>query len=251
MYFKISIPCLLLLAATSQLSTAQPKSDSIPIPGLQQRVEVVRDRWGVNHIYAGNEYDLFFAQGYCAARDRLFQFELWRRQATGTLAEILGPNELKRDIGARLFAYRGDMKREFAHYHPRGEAIIKAFVDGVNARIAECLRDTTLLPFEFRTLGIRPGRWTPEVVVSRHQGIRSNVQQELNIARAIARIGADSVRKLVWFHPLQPDLRIDSSIRTDLLFDDILAPYLAVNREVSFTPRPPAASRAARAATTG
>ncbi|NDC78535.1 MAG: penicillin acylase family protein [Chitinophagia bacterium] len=238
MYFKISIRCLLLIAATSHLSTAQPNLDSVPIPGLRQRVEVVRDRWGVNHIYAGNEYDLFFTQGYCAARDRLFQFEIWRRQATGTLSEILGDRELKRDIGARLFAYRGDMRKELAHYHSRGESIIRAFVDGINARIAECLRDTSQLPFEFRVLGIRPGRWTPEVVVSRHQGIRSNVQQELNIARAIARIGADSVRKLVWFHPLQPDLRIDSSIRTDLLFDDILGPYLAVNREVSFASRP-------------
>lgn len=229
---------LLLSTAWANPGIAQPKTDSTPIPGLRQHAEVLRDRWGVNHIYAGNEHDLFFTQGYCAARDRLFQFEIWRRQATGTLAEILGPNELKRDIGARLFAYRGDMRRELAHYHPRGQAIIQAFVDGVNTWIAECLRDTTRLPFEFHTLGILPGRWTPEIVVSRHQGIRSNVQQELNLARAIARIGADSVRKLVWFHPLQPDLRIDSSIRTDLLFDDILGPYLAVNRELSFASRP-------------
>jgi len=229
---------LLLTASRLNVTMCQTKPDSLAIAGLHQRVEVLRDRWGVNHIYAGNEHDLFFTQGYCAARDRLFQFELWRRQATGTLAEILGPNELKRDIGARLFAYRGDMRKELAHYHPRGESIIKSFVEGVNAWIAECLRDTSRLPFEFHTLGILPGRWTPEVVVSRHQGIRSNVQQELNTARAIARIGADSLRKLVWFHPLQPDLRIDSSIRTDLLFEDILGPYLAVNRDVSFAARP-------------
>ena len=59
--------------------------------GLSQPVEIIRDRWGINHIYAQNEPDLFFAQGYAAAKDRLFQFELWRRQATGTVAEILGP----------------------------------------------------------------------------------------------------------------------------------------------------------------
>jgi penicillin amidase len=201
-------------------------------------VEVVRDKWGVNHIYAANERDLFFAQGFCAARDRLFQFEVWRRQSGGTLAEILGPAELKRDIGARLFAYRGDMRKELAHYHPRGESIINSFVEGVNAWISECERDPSKLPFEFRLLGIRPGRWTPETVVSRHQGIRSNVAQELSTARAIARIGEDSVRRLVWFHPLQPDLRIDSAIRTDLLFQDILGPYLAVNRELSFAAKP-------------
>ena len=60
------------------------------MPGLSQPVEILRDRWGINHIYAQNEADLFFAQGYAAAKDRLFQFEIWRRQATGTVAEILG-----------------------------------------------------------------------------------------------------------------------------------------------------------------
>ena len=76
------------------------------IPGLRQPVEIIRDRWGVNHIYAKNEHDLFFAQGYSAAQDRLFQLEIWRRQATGTVAELLGPQETKRDIGTRLFRFR-------------------------------------------------------------------------------------------------------------------------------------------------
>jgi penicillin amidase len=58
-------------------------SQDLQVPGLQQPVEVFRDQYGVNHIYAQNEHDLFFAQGYCAAKDRLFQFEIWRRRATG------------------------------------------------------------------------------------------------------------------------------------------------------------------------
>ena len=62
--------------------------------GLAQPVEILRDRWGISHIYARNEHDLFFAQGFNVARDRLFQLELWRRQATGTLAEIQGPRAL-------------------------------------------------------------------------------------------------------------------------------------------------------------
>ena len=55
---------------------------SLAVPGLRQTVEVIRDRWGLNHIYAQNEDDLFMAQGYLAAKDRLFQFEIWRRRAT-------------------------------------------------------------------------------------------------------------------------------------------------------------------------
>jgi len=65
-------------------------SVEVNVPGLQNPVEIIRDEFGVNHIYAKSEHDLFFAQGYCAAKDRIFQFELWRRQASGTVAEILG-----------------------------------------------------------------------------------------------------------------------------------------------------------------
>src|SRR6266699_3655186 len=98
----------LVLAMLPAAAWAQTLS-SEKLPGLTQPVEIIKDRWGISHIYARNENDLFFAQGYNAARDRLFQLELWRRQATGTVAEILGPRELKRDIGNRLFQYRGDM----------------------------------------------------------------------------------------------------------------------------------------------
>jgi len=204
------------------------------VPGLQATVEVVRDKWGINHIYAKNEQDLFFAQGYCAAKDRLFQFEIWRRQATGTLAEIMGEQELSRDMGARLFAYRGDMEKELSHYHPRGKSIIVSYVRGVNAYIESVRNHPALLPFEFKLLGIQPGLWSPEIVVSRHQGIRSNVGQELNLARAIGRIGEKKVRDITWFHPLEPDLHIDSTINRTLLYDDILGPYEAVNRELQF-----------------
>ena len=79
---------------------------------LNDKVEVLRDKFGINHIYANNQRDLFYMQGYLAARDRLFQFEIWRRQATGTVSEIFGESELERDIGTRLFMFRGDIKEE-------------------------------------------------------------------------------------------------------------------------------------------
>src|SRR5438552_7842520 len=122
-------------------ASGAPPSRALSVAGLHQPVELLRDRWGINHIYAKNEHDLFFTQGYAAARDRLFQFELWRRQATGTVAEILGPKELKRDIGTRLHRFRGDLKAELNWYHPHGEAIITAYVAGVNAYIAEALNN--------------------------------------------------------------------------------------------------------------
>jgi len=206
------------------------------IPGLKDRVEIFRDANGVNHIYAQNEHDLFFAQGYCAARDRLFQFEIWRRQATGTVAEVLGESEVNRDIGARLFRFRGDLKKELQHYHSNGESIIRAFTDGVNQWITETERKPELLPLEFRLLGIQPGRWTPEVVISRHQGLLNNLSREVTFGRAVANLGADMVKELNTFEPGEPDLSIDPLITKELLAKDLIAPYNAFRQPLVFQP---------------
>jgi penicillin amidase len=210
--------------------------DTLRTPGLREPVEILKDQNGISHIYAKNEHDLFFAQGYSAARDRLFQLELWRRQATGTVSELLGRRELERDIGTRLFKYRGDLATELAMYHPRGAAIVGAFVDGVNAYVAETERDPKLLPVEFRLLGTKPGRWTPEVVISRHQGLLGNVEEELNHGRAVAAVGPALVKELSWFHPGDPNITLDSAIDGSLLSAPILAKYQAFHSNVRFQP---------------
>ena len=110
---------------------------TIHVPGLQKPVRVRRDRWGIAHIYAGNSHDLFFAQGYVVAQDRLFQMELWKRSGQGRLAEILGPEAVPRDTNARRLLYRGDMEAEFRSYAPDTKAILEAFTAGINAYIAE------------------------------------------------------------------------------------------------------------------
>jgi penicillin amidase len=86
------------------------------IAGLDSAVEVRRDRFGVPHIYAKTQHDLFVAQGYVVAQDRLFQMEMWRRQGEGQLAEVLGPEAVGRDRIARLLKYRGDWNAEYASY---------------------------------------------------------------------------------------------------------------------------------------
>ena len=137
--------------------TKLPKLDGkIQLKGIKGDIEIIRDEWGIPHIYAENEADLFFAQGFNAARDRLFQFEIWRRQSTGTVSEILGERELKRDIGTRLFQFRGDIKAEMNHYHDHGELIITAYVAGVNKYIELTEKNPKLLPLEFGLLGIKP-----------------------------------------------------------------------------------------------
>ncbi len=202
--------------------------------GVNDNVEILRDQWGINHIYAENQYDLFFAQGYAAAMDRLFQFEVWRRQATGTVAEILGERELKRDIGTRLFMFRGDMTEEMNHYHQDGVEIITAYTDGVNAYINDINTRPEELPIEFKLLGIKPELWTPEVVISRHQGLLGNIDSELEVGRAVAKLGVELVKKLYWFHPKDPDLTLDESLTFELLSQDILGLYNAYRKSVKF-----------------
>ncbi|MEX0716666.1 MAG: penicillin acylase family protein [Planctomycetaceae bacterium] len=208
--------------------------ETLELPGLAEPVEIVVDRWGVPHIVAQNEHDLFFAQGFHAARERTFQFEIWRRQATGAVAEILGRRELLRDKGARLLRFRGDLKRELNHYHPRGEAIVTAFVEGINAWIDIARREPERLSIEFELLGIKPERWTPEVVISRHQGLVRNLTEELQVGRSVSLLGPDKVRELVDFHPGEPEIALDPAIDGTLLFADILAPYRAARSEVRF-----------------
>ncbi len=228
---------LLALAVVSTVQLgAQSPATSLQIAGLSQPVEILRDRWGINHIYAQNENDLFFAQGYAAAKDRLFQFEVWRRQATGTVAEILGRRELLRDRGARLHMYRGDLDQDLNRYHPRGKAIIEAYVRGVNAYIAETERNPALLPLELKMLGVTPGRWTPAVVISRHQALAGNVGEEVRLLRAIKASSIDQVRELMNFQGGNPRFELDAAIDTSVFPNDVLTIYSAFRESVQYQP---------------
>ena len=235
-----TLPHFLRAAALFVLVAASPaagqETTTLDVPGLQQPVEILVDHWGISHIYAETEHDLFFAQGWNAARDRLFQLELWRRQATGTVAEILGERELERDIGTRLFKFRRDLEQELNHYHDRGSEIINAYVDGINAYVAQTERDPSLLTVEFELLGITPGYWTPDVVISRHQGLLGNIGAELTTGRRVAAMGAETVKDLATFGPGDPILEMDAAIDGAALSEDILGIYDAFRGRVQFRP---------------
>ncbi len=228
----IAFAILALLGVSTPLAA---QTQTLALAGLHQPVRIVRDHFGIAHIYAKDEHDLFFAQGYNVASDRLFQLEIWRRQATGTVSEILGKKELQRDIGNRLFAYRGDMTKELNWYHPRGAVIINAFVDGINAFIGQVAQNPGLLTQEFKMLGIVPGKWTPAVVISRFNGLLGNADSEINMARAVKLLGAEKVKDIHYFQPGDPDLSIDPVIDTSLLSNDILKLFNAFRTQLHFT----------------
>jgi penicillin G amidase len=226
----------LLLVASPSVSPAREQAITLKVPGLREPVEILRDRWGVSHIYAKNRHDLFFAQGYNAARDRLFQLEIWRRRVTGAMAEIQGAKALDRDIGARLLRFRLDLTKEMNHYHPQGAQIIPAFVDGINACIKETEAHPDLLPVEFRLLGIKPRAWTPEVVISRLGGLFTNLESELLMAQRARAVGVTATKALVDLEPGNPDLVVAPGVNLKTIPDDVLKYYLAARAGVKFTP---------------
>ncbi|MFL5615487.1 MAG: penicillin acylase family protein [Gemmatimonadaceae bacterium] len=193
-------PAALRDSARARLATLDGQ---VSLTGLDSGVEVRRDRWGVPHIYARTPHDVLFAQGYVAAQDRLFQMEIWRRAGEGRLAEVLGPRYVTRDRLSRLFKYRGDMSAEWASYAPDARLLVTAFVNGVNAYIDEVRAHPDKLPIEFSLLGFLPGRWAPEVPLTRVTPLSGvgNATSELLRANLVALVGPKRAGELLETSP--------------------------------------------------
>jgi len=206
----------------------------LQIRGLQEPVEILRDRWGVAHIYARNQHDLFFAQGVVAAQDRLFQLDLWRRVARGETAELFGQEGIEADRFARLVRYRGDMNAEWTSYAPDAQEIAAAFTGGINAYIDQL---GTKLPIEFQLLGYAPQKWEPEDILGRMSGIimTSNWQREVARARLIAGVGVEQARLLAPTDPPRDFAPADGLNVADITAD-IFQGYLAASRVLKFSP---------------
>jgi len=208
-------------------------ADAIRVPGLDQQVEILRDRWGVPHIYASTTHDLFFAQGYITAKDRLFQIDLWRRAGTGRLAEILGPSAIERDKLARAVNYRGDWNAEWSAYGPDTKAIVTAFTNGINAYIHSLGNN---LPAEFEMACYSPALWAPEDCVSRVAGLTmtGNVTREVAHAEEIQRLGLERARQFIRLEPAIP-LEIPKGLDLATIHRDILGAYHETVGQVSLT----------------
>jgi penicillin amidase len=207
--------------ARQSLATIQ---GDLAVPGLKEPVEVLRDEWGIPHIYARNTHDLFFAQGYVTAQDRLWQMEMWRRWHEGRLAEIFGPKALEYDVRTRLMMFRGPWDAsEWASYHPEAEQIFSAYANGVNAFIEQ---NANNLPVEFKLTGIRPDPWTARTVVLRWaqiglSSVRGHGIHELQLARDVARVGAQEANRRAAPDPPDP-LRVPDGLDVTLITQDVV-----------------------------
>ncbi|MGH9841439.1 MAG: penicillin acylase family protein [Blastocatellia bacterium] len=207
---------------------------TLKLQGLQKPVKVLRDEWGIAHIYAGTQADLFFAQGFVAAQDRLWQMDLWRRIGEGRLAEVLGEKAVERDRFARLLRYRGDLKAEYESYAPDAKPIIEAFVRGVNAFI-EVSKDK--LPIEFELAGYRPEPWTPEVCLTRMAGyvMTRNASSEIVRAGLAREFGKEFVDEWIEADPPRK-IEIPPGLDLEGIEPKILAAATLAGSPVNFNP---------------
>lgn len=223
-----------LLAQDKYVKNLAQLEGEIKLRGLKEPVEILRDKWGVPHIYAKNSDDLFFAQGFVAAQDRLFQLDMWRRTAIGELAEVLGPDAIEADMFARLLRYRGDMDAEWKSYSPDTKQIATAFTNGINANIDHVGKN---LPVEFEILGFEPKRWQPEDILGRMSGIimSRNSSDEVVRAHLIDKLGLEKVRLLM---PTDPQRDYAPAKGLDLAGIDtkILKMYQSATKTLNFTP---------------
>ena len=157
-----------------RIRASLPQLDgTIQVAGLSAPVEVLRDARGVPHLRASSLQDLFFAQGYVTAQDRLWQMDLSRRLAEGELSEVFGERTLRLDLENRTLGFRQVSQRALAELSPEARAPLTAYANGVNAFIASH-RDR--LPLEFLLLNYQPRPWGE----SDSLGVALNMVKTLN-----------------------------------------------------------------------
>ena len=201
----LSLILLLFIIAAIAIPVLQrqsyPQTDGeISLPGLDGRVDVYRDSFGIPHIYATTQHDLFMAQGYVQAQDRFWQMDFWRHQAVGRLSELLGENTLETDQYLQTLGWERVAQQELELMDADSLSILQAFADGVNAYMTE--RSSTQLSFEYAFLpiinpGYHPAPWEPLHTLAWPKAmawdLRGNMETELDRAMLLKTLTPEQV----------------------------------------------------------
>ena len=232
---KALVLAFCVAAATGSVGAIQTNSVMRPaeVAGLAEPVEVLRDRWGINHIFAKSEADLFSSGVYGGPRSAV------------PVRAVAPPGD--RDGGRNSGPERTEARHRHAAAHvPRrpevGAELVSPARRGDHQRLRprhqrlhrRSARSPATLPIEFKMLGIAPAPWTPEVVISRHNGLLANIGQELNMAQAVRVLGAEKVKDMQYFQGGDPDITPDPAIDLSLLNASILELYNAFRRPIVF-----------------
>ena len=193
---EIMTKAIRLAVLVLSLAAAEPAAAGTTLPGLDGRATVVRDASGVPHIFAANEHDLFFLQGWVHAEDRLFQMDLIRRQASGTLAELLGPDALASDVEFRTLGLRRGAEASLAVLSQPVRDALSAYADGVNAFIAR-----HPLPPEYGALELTAvAPWTPLDSATVAKALAFSLSFELDIAPTVTLLQYQGVGAVAGFN---------------------------------------------------
>src|SRR5215471_652704 len=179
---------------------------TLHLQGTHKPIEIITDRYGVPHIYAQNEDDLYFAQGFFHAQDRLWQMELNRRIASGRLSEIFGEIALETDKFARRLGMHRAANEAVKHISDHSKRILDAYAQGVNAYIKH---NQNKLPLEFTILRFKPEPWQIEDSIQWSKmmawNLAGNWETEVIRARIVAKLGAERAAKLeAGYDPTHP-----------------------------------------------
>ena len=222
----------------TSLTSAAGDSTEYTVNGLSAPAEIIVDEYGVPHIYANDHYDVFFVQGFNAARDRLWQIDLWKRRGLGQLSEILGEQHVAQDKAARMFVYRGDMYAEWLAYGNDAKRIAESFTAGINAFVEVAKANPDLMPVEFDMLGYEPSLWSADDVVRiRSNGLWRNVVTEVWRARLACK---DQMALAAQWLTLEPEWQTETpaGLNPCVIPDNVLDNYLLAKAPVDFSEQP-------------
>jgi penicillin amidase len=165
MRVPLALLCAIGLWLQANAADSSAGTHRMAVEGLGEPATIVIDRWGIPHIFAASIHDAYFLQGFNAARDRLWQIDLWRKRGLGLLAKSFGPTYIDQDRAARLLLYRGDMDLEWSAYAPGAREATEAFVAGINAYVDKVRGGEIPAPPEFALTASTPERWEAADVV--------------------------------------------------------------------------------------
>ncbi len=186
----LGLAVVIFVSVFAYLRSTLPDYDGeITVPGITRSVEIIRDSYGMPHIYAQTDQDAYFALGYCMAQDRLFHMDLMRRAARGKLAEILGKDLVSVDRFFRTITAGKSCEDVAAAYSPETRSASQSYADGVNYFIEQ---HKGPLPIEFAILGYAPEPWQPSDGVAVHYAMAV----DLNIAFGVEMLHAAVIEKV-------------------------------------------------------
>lgn len=211
-------PVLKSVASLVGKSSLPKVNGRITIEGIDQSVEVIRDQWGIPHIYGKTLNDTLFAQGFVHAQDRLWQMELNRRTARGRLSELFGPMALDTDRAARTFGWDRLGRGDYKNLDETTRSAIDAYTAGINAFLTQPGRKN---PVEFMLLGITPEPWQIEdsMAFSRLMfwQLSHAWYSEIVRAKLVAEVGAEKAAEWEPHYPAQNPIILPKGVEFNRL----------------------------------